>query len=70
MDLFLVATAGDIITDGQVEILNPGHHICTLSEGGKLRMEMRCRRGRRYEPASSNKVAGEPLGTIPVDSLF
>jgi DNA-directed RNA polymerase subunit alpha len=62
--------AGDIIADDQVEILNPGHHICTLSEGGKLRMEMRCRRGRRYEPAASNKVAGEPIGTIPVDSLF
>jgi DNA-directed RNA polymerase subunit alpha len=38
--------AGDIIADDQVEILNPGHHICTLSEGGKLRMEMSCRRGR------------------------
>jgi DNA-directed RNA polymerase subunit alpha len=62
--------AGDIIADDQVEILNPGHHICTLSEGGKLRMEMCCRRGRRYEPAASNKVAGEPIGTIPVDSLF
>jgi DNA-directed RNA polymerase subunit alpha len=62
--------AGDIIADAQVEILNPGHHICTLSEGGKLRMEMACRRGRGYVPANSNKVAGAPIGTIPVDSLF
>jgi len=62
--------AGDIIADDQVEILNPGHHICTLSEGGKLRMEMICRRGRGYVPASSNKVAGAPIGTVPVDSLF
>src|SRR5262249_58768439 len=38
--------AGDIIADDQVEILNPGHHLCTVSEGGKLRMEMACRRGR------------------------
>src|SRR5437879_2084125 len=36
--------AGDIIADDQVEILNPGHHICTISEGGKLRMEMTSRR--------------------------
>jgi len=62
--------AGDIITDDQVEILNPGHHICTVSEGGKLRVEMTCRRGRGYVPAASNKVAGAPLGTIPIDSLF
>jgi DNA-directed RNA polymerase subunit alpha len=62
--------AGDIITDDQVEILNPGHHICTVSDGGKLRVEMTCRRGRGYVPAASNKVAGAPLGTIPIDSLF
>ena len=62
--------AGDIIADDQVEILNPGHHLCTVSEGGKLRMEMSCRRGRGYVPAAANKVAGAPIGTIPVDSLF
>jgi len=62
--------AGDIIADDQVEILNPGHHICTISEGGRVRMEMTCRRGRGYVPAVSNKVAGAPIGTIPVDSLF
>jgi DNA-directed RNA polymerase subunit alpha len=62
--------AGDIIADDQVEILNPGHHLCTVSEGGKLRLEMTCRRGRGYLPAAANKVAGAPIGTIPVDSLF
>jgi DNA-directed RNA polymerase subunit alpha len=62
--------AGDIITDDQVEILNPGHHICTVAEGGKLRMELTCRRGRGYVPAMNNKIQGQPLGTIPVDSLF
>ncbi|WP_338865907.1 DNA-directed RNA polymerase subunit alpha [Myxococcus stipitatus] len=62
--------AGDIIADADVEILNPGHHICTISEGGKLRMELTCRRGRGYVPANSNKVAGSPIGTIPIDSLF
>jgi DNA-directed RNA polymerase subunit alpha len=62
--------AGDIITDDQVEVLNPGHHICTVSEGGKLRMELTCRRGRGYVPANANKVVGSPIGTIPIDSLF
>ena len=62
--------AGDIITDDQVEILNPGHHLFTISEGGKVRMELTCRRGRGYVPASANKIAGAPIGTIPVDSLF
>ncbi len=62
--------AGDIIADQDVEILNPGHHICTVSEGGKVRMELTCRRGRGYVPANSNKVAGSPIGTIPIDSLF
>ncbi len=62
--------AGDIITDDQVEILNPGHHICTVAEGGKLRMELTCRRGRGYVPAMNNKLQGTPLGTIPIDSLF
>lgn len=62
--------AGDIITDPQVEVLNPGHHIATVAEGGKLRIEMTCRRGRGYVPAERNKVPGQPIGTIPVDSLF
>jgi DNA-directed RNA polymerase subunit alpha len=62
--------AGDIIADDQVEILNPGHVICTLSEGGKLRMEMICRRGRGYVPAVNNKNVGDPIGTIPIDALF
>ncbi|MBX7096266.1 MAG: DNA-directed RNA polymerase subunit alpha [Myxococcaceae bacterium] len=62
--------AGDIIADDQVEILNPGHHVCTIADGGKVRMELTARRGRGYVPATSNKVAGSPIGTIPIDSLF
>ncbi|MFW5878913.1 MAG: DNA-directed RNA polymerase subunit alpha, partial [Myxococcota bacterium] len=62
--------AGDIIHDNTVEILNPGHHICTVAEGGKLTMEMTCKRGRGYVPAEMNKVEGQPIGTINVDSLF
>jgi DNA-directed RNA polymerase subunit alpha len=62
--------AGDIVADGQVEILNPGHHVLTISEGGKVRMEMTARRGRGYVPAERNKAPGAPIGTIPVDALF
>ncbi len=63
-------TAGDLIADPQVEILNPGHHIATVAEGGKLRVEMTCRRGRGYVPAERNKIPGQPIGTIPIDALF
>jgi DNA-directed RNA polymerase subunit alpha len=62
--------AGDIIADGQVEVLNPGHHLLTISEGGRVRLEMTARRGRGYVPADKNKVAGSPIGTIPIDALF
>src|SRR5437588_970519 len=62
--------AGDIIVDQDVEVLNPGHHLFTISEGGRVRMEMTARRGRGYVPAERNKVAGAPIGVIPVDSLF
>jgi DNA-directed RNA polymerase subunit alpha len=62
--------AGDIQSDGQVEILNPGHHLFTISEGGRVRMEFTARRGRGYVPAEKNKVAGSPIGTIPIDALF
>jgi DNA-directed RNA polymerase subunit alpha len=62
--------AGDVIVDGQVEVLNPGHHILTISEGGRVRAEMTARRGRGYVPADRNKVPGSPIGTIPIDALF
>lgn len=63
-------TANDLAVDAAVQVLNPEHHICTINEGGRLRMELTCRRGRGYTPAERNKVAGTPIGTIPIDSLF
>jgi DNA-directed RNA polymerase subunit alpha len=62
--------AGDIAGDAQVEILNPGQHVLTISEGGKVRMELSARRGRGYVPAERNKIAGQPIGTVPIDALF
>jgi DNA-directed RNA polymerase subunit alpha len=62
--------AGDIIVDSQVTVRNTGQHLFTISEGGRVRMELTARRGRGYVPAERNKVAGQPIGTIPIDSLF
>jgi DNA-directed RNA polymerase subunit alpha len=63
-------TAADIIADPQVEILNPDHHIATVSEGGKLNMELTVQMGWGYRPAEQNKSATMPVGTIAIDSMF
>ncbi len=62
--------AGDIITDADVEIVNPDLHIATLNEDGKLYMEMNVEKGRGYVPAEKNKKPGQPIGIIPIDSIF
>jgi len=63
-------TAGDIIADADVEILNPDMHIATLDTGGKLDMEIYVAKGRGYVAAENNKTPGMPIGVIPVDSIF
>jgi DNA-directed RNA polymerase subunit alpha len=63
-------TAGDIQTDGTVEVLNPDHHIATLDDDGKLSMELEVRIGRGYCPAEWNKADEPEIGVIPIDSLF
>ncbi|MCB9528161.1 MAG: DNA-directed RNA polymerase subunit alpha [bacterium] len=63
-------TAGDIAADAQVEVLNPEQHIATLSEGGRLSMELSVRTGYGYVPAERNKTANMPVGTIPIDAMF
>jgi len=65
-----VIKAGDIITDADVEILNPEHHIATLNEDAKLYMEITIEKGRGYVSADKNKHPGQPIGIIPVDSIF
>ncbi len=63
--------AGDIITDGSVDIINPQQHIATLtSKEAKLIMEMTVNLGRGYVPAERNKEDSQPLGTIPIDAIF
>jgi DNA-directed RNA polymerase subunit alpha len=63
-------TAGDIKLPADVEILNPDLHIATLEEDAKLYMEINATNGRGYVPAERNKEPGQPIGIIPVDSLF
>jgi len=63
-------TAGDIKTDADVEILNPEHKIATLSGEHKLYMELTINRGRGYVSAEKNKHPGQPIGVIPVDSIY
>ena len=65
-----VIKAGDIIADETLEIMNPDHLIATLLPNGKLNMEMVVKRGKGYVPAEKNKEEGQPIGTIPIDSIF
>jgi DNA-directed RNA polymerase subunit alpha len=62
--------AGDIQTDGSVEVLNPDHHVATVSERGHLKMEMKACRGRGYIPAELNKDPEAEVGVIPMDAIF
>ena len=63
-------TAGDIQTDGTVEILNPDLHIATVSEGGHLIMELTANRGRGYTPSDKNKKPDQDISVLPIDSIY
>ena len=71
-------TAGDITPDADVRILNPEHHICTVSENARFYMEITLDEGRGYVSSDANKQnylqsapsVGAPIGLIFVDSIF
>lgn len=63
-------TAEDIITDDTVEVINPDLHIATLTKNTNFNMELEIGKGRGYVPAERNKKEGQPIGVIPVDSIF
>ena len=63
-------TAADIKADGEVEILNPELHICSLGPDASLSMEITLSHGRGYVPADRNKTPSMPIGTIAVDSIY
>ena len=63
-------TAKDIDLPAGVEILNPDVHIATLEKKTKLELYLTIGRGRGYRPAEENKSADQPIGVIPIDSIF
>lgn len=64
-------TAADIqAASPEFEILNADQHIATLNKDAKIEMELRISTGRGYVPAEDNKHGEEPIGVIPIDSIF
>lgn len=63
-------TAADISADETIEVCTPKIHIATLTGNKKFSMEMEVCRGRGYLPAEHNRKEGQPVGVIPVDSIF
>lgn len=61
--------SGSIETDGEIEVLDRNLHIATVSDGGKLSIEMRLKVGRGYVSADRNFDEDLPLGYIPIDSV-
>ena len=65
-----VITAGDIITDGSIEVLNPEHYIATMSGSGTFKAEMVLKMGKGYSPAKKELEPDQPEGTINIDAMF
>ncbi|HET1659484.1 DNA-directed RNA polymerase subunit alpha [Streptococcus pneumoniae] len=63
-------TAGDILTDSDIEIVNPYHYLFTIGEGSSLKATMTVNSGRGYVPADENKKDNAPVGTLAVDSIY
>ncbi len=62
-------TAADIITDGTIEVLNPDHHIATIS-GGSFKAQLIVKVGKGYVPAKKELEPDQPKGTINIDAIF
>ena len=65
-----VVTAGDIVTDPAVSIVDPQHHICTLTANVSFQAEMTVRKGRGYATVADNREAEQELGIIAIDSVY
>ena len=63
-------TAGDILTDSDIEIVNPDHYLFTISEGAHFRAVMTVNSGRGYVAAEDNKQEDAPVGTLAVDAIY
>jgi len=65
-----VVKAADISLPSEVEIVNPDCYICTLTKKGNIRAEIRIEKDKGYRTAEENNMEGEPLGVIPLDTIF
>ena len=65
-----IVTVADITHDSDVEILNPDLHIATLAKDAHFRVRLTAKRGRGYTPADANKSEDQPIGVIPIDSIY
>ena len=63
-------TAGDILTDSDIEIVNPDHYLFTIGQGASLKATLTVNSGRGYVPADQNKKDDAPVGTLAVDSIY
>lgn len=66
----MTVTAGDILTDSDIEIVNKDHYLFSIAEGHSMRAVMTVNKGYGYVPADENRVEGAPIGTIAVDSIY
>ena len=62
--------AGDIVTDERFEIVNPELVLCTLTDDVTLSVELTARKGRGYRTAEENITPEQPIGVIPIDSIY
>lgn len=65
-----VVTAGDILTDSDIEIVNPDHYLFTIGDGASVKATMTVNTGRGYVPADENKKDDAPVGTLAVDAIY
>ncbi len=63
-------TAGDIILNSDIKVINPEQHIATVAAGGRLHMILTVRRGVGYVSSSANKEYVKNIGTIAIDSIY
>ncbi|MBU1547905.1 MAG: DNA-directed RNA polymerase subunit alpha [Proteobacteria bacterium] len=63
-------TAGDILSGGKVEVMNPDKEICTITGEGVFKAEFEVKWGKGYVPAEKNKPEEQVIGVIPIDAIF
>jgi DNA-directed RNA polymerase subunit alpha len=63
-------TGADVVCEGGAKVINTDLHIATLALERDLEIELEVKRGRGYVPAEENRDETQPLGTIPVDSIY